>query len=253
MAQGAKRSVTSGHVAQQHLVEVSHLGVRRQERRQRRTQRLDRMAQVGGEGIAVARRSGRGIGDAARGEDHLRALLLAFETAPVDVFHTEDPVPEGQNLRNTRIVDDLDAVFDAELQQGVGDVPRLAALRKDPVAAFDVEFHACAFEKLDRRPVVELRERDLEKFSVGAHLIGEFLGRTRVGDVASSLAGDADLAARLLHLFDQQHAPAAARRRTRGHHARSARPDDDHVERPFFFQLFHTGAKIGKSKLKIKN
>jgi hypothetical protein len=35
--------------------------------------------------------------------------------------------------------------------------------------------------------------------------------------------------------------------------ARSARPDDDHVERLFFFQLFHTGAKIGKSKLKIKN
>jgi len=46
---------------------------------------------------------------------------------------------------------------------------------------------------------------------------------------------------------------AAVRRRARGHHARCARPDDDDVERLFFFQLFHTGAKIGKSKLKIKN
>ena len=211
------------------------------------------MSQVGGERVAVARRSGRGIGDAARGEDHLRALLLAFEAPPVDIFHAEDPVAEGHDLRNACIVDDPDAVFDAELQQCVGDVPCLAALRKDPVAAFDVEFHACAFEKPDRRPVVELRESHLEKFGVGAHLLGELLGRARVGDVAASLAGDADLTARFLHLFDQQHTLAAVRRRARGHHARCARPDDDDVERLFFFQLFHTGAKIGKSKLKIKN
>ena len=203
------------------------------------------MAQVGGEGIAVARRSGRGIRHAARGEDHLRALLLAFETPLVDIFHAEDPVSEGHDLRDARVVDDLDAVFEAVFQQGVGDVPRLAALGENPLAAFDFELHARAFEKPDRRTVVELGERLREKAGVGAHLLRKLLGRPGVGDVAAAFAGDADLAARLLHLFDQQHTAPVARRGACGHHARGARPDDDNVIRLSFFHLFHTGAKIG--------
>ena len=116
---------------------------------------------------------------------------------------------------------------------------------KDPLAALDLEFHACALEKFDRRAVVELGERLREKIGVGAHLLRKFLGRPGVGDVAAAFARDADLAARLLHLFDQQHAKPVARRGSRGHHARGARPDDDYVIRLFFFHLFHTGTKIG--------
>ena len=209
------------------------------------------MAQVGGKGIAVARRSGRGIGDAARGEDHLRTLLLAFEAPLVDIFHAENLVPEGHDLRDTRIVDEFDAVLEAVFQQSVGDVPRLAALGKDPLAALDLEFHARTFEKFDRRAVVELGERRREKVGVGAHLLRKFLGRPGVGDVAAAFAGDADLAARLLHLLDQQHTEPVARRGPRGHHARGARPDDDHVIRLFFFHLFHTGAKIGIFRKKV--
>jgi len=47
---------------------------------------------------------------------------------------------------------------------------------ENPLAAFDFELHARAFEKPDRRTVVELGERLREKVGVSAHLLRKLLG-----------------------------------------------------------------------------
>ena len=201
------------------------------------------MSQIGGERIPVACRTGRRIGDAARGEDDLRTLLLAFEAPLVDVFHAEDPAAEGHNPRNARVVENLHPVVHAKAQQGVGDVPRLAAVGKDAFAALDVEPDALPLEETDGRAVVEGGEGRGEKRGVRAHLRGELLRRPGVRHVAAPLSRDADLAARLLHLFEQQHAAAPLRRRARGHHARGSRPHDDDVVGPYLFRSFHNGCK----------
>ena len=233
-------------VFQQQAVEVTDLRMRRNERRQRRAHRLDGMSQVGRKGVAVARGTRGGIGNATRGDNHLRTFLLAFETAPVDIADAEDLITQGHDLRHARIINDLHAVLVAIFQQRIGDVPRLAALGKDALAAFDVELHPGLFEETDGGAVIELGESLSEKFRVGTHLRGKLLGRAGVGDVAAPFARDTDFTARLVHLLNQQHTLAVARRRTCGHHARCPRPDDDHVVRPdfFFFDLFHTAAKI---------
>ena len=233
-------------VFQQQAVEVTDLRMRRNERRQRRAHRLDGMSQVGRKGVAVARGTRGGIGNATRGDNHLRTFLLAFETAPVDIADAEDLITQGHDLRHARIINDLHAVLVAIFQQRIGDVPRLATLGKDALAAFDVELHPGLFEETDGGAVIELGKSLSEKLRVGTHLRGELLGRPCVGDVAAPFARDTDFTARLVHLFDQQHTLAVARRRTCGHHARCPRPDDDHVVRPdfFFFDLFHTAAKI---------
>ncbi len=237
-------------------MQVFHLRMRRHQRRQRRSQRFDRVAQVGGEGVAVARRTGGGVGDPARRHDHAVALLLAFEAPLVDIAHAEYAVAQRHDLRHARFIADLHAVVHAVVQQSVGNVPGLAAFREDAFAAFDVEFHALAFEEADRRPVVEFRECRSEESGVGAYLLGELLRRPGVGHVAAAFARYAYLAARFLHFFQQQDPFAAPRRRACRHHARRARTHDNNVVgQPFgrlcCFRLFHTGAKV--VKLKIKN
>ena len=236
-------------VAQQKAVEVFDLRMRRDERRQRRAHRLYGVPQVGCEGVSVARGTRRGIGKPSRSDDDVRALLLAFETALVDIADAENLAAQGHNPGDARIVYDFDAVLEAIFQQGRSDVPRLAAPGKDPFAALDFELHARPLEEADGSAVVELGEGRREKLRIGPHLRGELLGRAGVGDVAAALARDADLAARFLHLLDEQHTFSIARGGSCGHHARSPRTDDDDVVRYdlFFFQLLHTTAKIGNN------
>ena len=235
------------HVAQQHSIHIFRLRVRRYERRQRRTHRHDRMPQIGGERIAVARRSRCRIGDAARADDHLRALLLAHEAAPVEVTHPEDAAADRHDLRNARIVFDLHAVLHAKLQQRIGNVPSFAALGENAVPALDVEFHPHAFEEPDRRPIVELRESRGEKRGVGSHVRRKILRRTGIGYIAPSFAGDADLPARLFHFFEQQDPPSVAGGGSGGHHTCGSGTHDDHVvglAASSCFGLFHTVAKV---------
>ena len=59
-ARPRRRSTAPPARCAQQAPHVRHLGMRGHERRERRTHRLDRVAQVGGEGISVARRSGAG-------------------------------------------------------------------------------------------------------------------------------------------------------------------------------------------------
>lgn len=234
------------HVAQQQAAEVLHLVVRRDERRERRTHRLDCMPQIGGKAVAVTRRAGGRIGEAARGDNHLRCLDLALEAPLVAVAHPEDMARKGQDSSHLRIVEDFHAVLDAVVQQRVGDVPRLAAVGEDALAPLDVELDAPPLEEADGRPVVEFGKGRCEEVGVGAHLRGELLGRTGVGDVAAPLARDADLASRLLHLLEQQHALAVACGRRGRHHAGGPRPHDDYVAGVlgvFIPELFHTCGK----------
>ena len=229
-------------VAQQQPVHVGQLGMGRANGRERGAQRFDRVTEVGGEGVAVARRTGPRVADATRCEDHARALFLALEAPLVAVAKAEDAVADREELRHAGFVADLHAVPDAVVEQRIGDVPRLAAVRKDAFAAFDVEFDALALEEADRRPVVELSESLRQKFAVRAHVFQKLFGRAGVRDVAASFARDAHLAARFLHLFEKQHALSAAGCRAGGHQARRSGSHDDHVERlPFgcWVQFFH--------------
>ena len=216
-------------VAQQQLVQLSQLRVRRDERRERRTQRFDVVPRLAGERVAVARRAGGGVGDAARGDDHPCGLFLAFEAAAVHVTYAEDLAAERHQPCHARVEPEFHAVVAAPLFQRVGHVPRLAAAGKYAVAAFEVEFQAPPFEEADGRAVVEFGECRREEIGVGAHLLGELLRRAGVGQVAAPLARDADLAARLLHLFDYEHLLAVLCGRSCGHHACGAGAYDDYV------------------------
>ena len=113
------------NVLEQQALQVLHLGMSRDQRRQRRPHRFDRMPQVGGEEIAVARGTRGRIAHAAGRDDHARALLLAGEAPLVDVADTENLIAERKNLRHAGIVLNPDAVVDAILQQGVGDIHAL--------------------------------------------------------------------------------------------------------------------------------
>ncbi len=98
----------------------------------------------------------------------------------------------------------------AILRQGVGDVPCLAAAGKDALAALDVELYAETLEKAYRSPVVELGECHVEKIGVGADMVYELLGGACIREIASSLAGNTDLASGLLHFFQKQHRASRA-------------------------------------------
>ena len=78
-------------------------------------------------------------------------------------------------------------------------------MRKNTVATLDIEFDAQALEKAHRRAVVELCKCLRKEIGIRSHLLGKLLGRTHIGQVAAPLTRDTNLAARLLHLFEQQH------------------------------------------------
>ena len=78
-------------------------------------------------------------------------------------------------------------------------------MRKNTVATLDIEFDAQALEKAHRCAIVKLGKCLRKEIGIDAHLLGKLLGRTHIGQVAATLTRNADLAARLLHLFEQQH------------------------------------------------
>ena len=232
-------------IPEQQSVHIFDPETGRHQRRKRRPHRFDRMPRIGRKDVAVAGRTRSGIGNAARGDDNARTLLLALESPLIAVPHAENPTVERHYFGHTGIINDLHAVVHAIFQQCVGNIPRLAASRKHPLAAFDIELHAQPIEESDRSTVVELGESGRKKLGIGTHLSGELLRRPGIGHVAAAFTRNAHLAARFLHLFQQQNPVSVPCGSPRSHHTRSARTDDDHIVRqangsPFFLTyLFH--------------
>ena len=98
------------------------------------------------------------------------------------------------------------------------------------VAAFEVEFQAPPFEEADGGAVVEFGEcQSAKKSALVRTCSANSSGGRALVRLQRPLARDADLAARLRHLFDYEHLLAVLCGRSCGHHACGAGAYDDYV------------------------
>ena len=186
-------------------VEELLVGKRGLQRNERGTDRFDGMPHGVGQGVAVARGTGGGVGGAARAHDDGRSFGPADEAFLRAVVHPAYPIAQQQQFADGGMADEFHARLPAPLHKCVGNIPRLAAFGKYAAALLGGETNAALFKKTRQGPVVELRVGGDEKLPVGLYLGEEFVGRLDVRQVATPFARDAYFPGGFLHLFQQGH------------------------------------------------
>ena len=96
---------------------------------------------------------------------------------------------------------------------------------------------------------------EYRKARVGAHMAQKLLCRAVVGHIAAALAGDKDLLAGLVHVFQHRHLMPLPHGGTRRHQACRACADDQHFRHPFslpnrlIIRVYHTRIDHTKSNV----
>jgi len=118
-------------------------------------------------------------------------------------------------------------------QKGLPDLLCLVGYREHPASALHLQLHAQTLEQLHGLCGRESPQRRIQKARVGAHMAQKLLCRAVVGHIAAALAGDKDLLAGLVHVFQHRHLMPLTYSGTRCHQARRACTYDQHLRHLF--------------------
>ena len=196
---------------------------------ERAPKRRNAVAVLFGEGIAVAGGAGRGVADAAGGDDDgFGAQLPALREADGEAL------PLTAHLRDGGIELHLHAGVRHAAVKRARHVAGVVADGEDAPAALNLGRRAEHFKERDDVLLAELAHSGAQEPRVARHLAHERLHIGGIRHVAAALAGDIDLLAQLFVLLQQQHLRARPGGLQGSHHARRAAADDEYVRRGLF-------------------
>ena len=162
----------------------------------------DGVAEVGGYAVASTGGTGGGIRETAGGKD---------DTATGDAlaFLQDDRrslVLEGLHSLHCGILADSDiGVILEGADERKEDIESLAGGRIDTVATLHDERHTVGLEEVHEFSVEEASVGIAQETGIAAYMRQRVTQRLGVGEVATALAGDAQLAPRLVHLLKQKY------------------------------------------------
>ena len=114
-------------------------------------------------------------------------------------------------------------------RSAMDDIQRFIAGRKDTASALLDRAHPNRLEEGQQIPVEELAECRTQEFNRRAKVVEKVAQGGGVGQVAASLARDAQLATGAIHLFQQQDVRPVQGRLPRRQQARRAAPNHDNA------------------------
>ena len=112
-------------------------------------------------------------------------------------------------------------------QNGIHHIGSTVTLRKDTIAALSLQRNAQPLKKSNYVRIVKRTQTAVEKSSISHNVFDDVRNLVGACDVAAPLARNHHLAPDAPHLFEEQDAPAALRRRRCRHHARRPRAHHD--------------------------
>ena len=118
-------------------------------------------------------------------------------------------------------------------QKSLSDLLGLVRYWEHPASALHLQLHAKALEQFHGLCRWKGPQRRIQKARVRAHMAQKFLCRAVVGHIAAALAGDKDLLAGLVHVFQHRHLMPLTHGGTRRHQSCRACTDDQYFRHPF--------------------
>ena len=185
--------------------------------------RYDGMPEGFGQAEAVARGTRPRIGGSTGGYDHRFGGQELFPLRP----HSFYPPSLSFQLGYSGLESDAGTALAQVTGQSVGYLMGIVGSWKDPLPPFHHSRHALGGEEINEVLTEKAGEGIAQEGAVGAKVGDKVRSVSDVGQVATPLAGDAQLVAQALCLFQQEHLGSTFRRPSGGHHARGPAADDD--------------------------
>ena len=184
-----------------------------------------------GQPVAIARGSGAWVGCASGRDDHSGCSIDApgVPAGGLRHYHPGDASSLDDQVRHRRLGPEVDLLAAGPPHKAIYDVLSVLAGREDTPPTLSDAGHSQIVEEGHQIVREEPRERLAQETAIGAEMRDEVGKWCYIGQVAPALAGDAQLAARAIHLLEQQRTGPPLRGLPGGEQPGCACTDHDHA------------------------